>query len=161
MTVHEFDVWLPCFCSFRWSRAAVAVPRRPRRRRRSRSSPEHGAAPDDPAGSTGHSLVPRSHRQRDVHVRGGPQTNLQSFCTTIHRSENGWLLDHPDVININDSCNTPPAQISTQGEYNVLRADAAGHLGASRTQKPAASRAASPESIAPSRSTGSVTPSRE
>ena len=45
-----------------------------------------------------------------------PQTNLQSFRTTI-RSENGWL---PITLTSSTSMipgNTPPAQISTQGEF--------------------------------------------
>jgi hypothetical protein len=49
-----------------------------------------------------------------------PQTNLQSFRTTI-RSENGWL---PITLTSSTSMipgNTPPAQISTQGEYNSPR----------------------------------------
>lgn len=49
-----------------------------------------------------------------------PQTNLQSFRTTI-RSENGWL---PIALSSSTSMipgNTPPAQISTQGEYESPR----------------------------------------
>ena len=49
-----------------------------------------------------------------------PQTSLQSFRTTI-RSENGWL---PITLTSSTSMipgNTPPAQISTQGEYNSPR----------------------------------------
>ena len=49
-----------------------------------------------------------------------PQTNLQSFRTTI-RSENSWL---PIALTSSTSMipgNTPPAQISTQGEYNSPR----------------------------------------
>lgn len=49
-----------------------------------------------------------------------PQTNLQSFRTTI-RSENGWL---PFTLTSSTSMipgNTPPAQISTQGEYDSPR----------------------------------------
>jgi hypothetical protein len=49
-----------------------------------------------------------------------PQTNLQSFRTTI-RSENGWL---PITLTSSTSMipgNTPPAQISTQGEYESPR----------------------------------------
>ena len=49
-----------------------------------------------------------------------PQTNLQSFRTTI-RSENGWL---PIALTSSTSMipgNTPPAQISTQGEYESPR----------------------------------------
>jgi hypothetical protein len=49
-----------------------------------------------------------------------PQTNQQSFRTTI-RSENGWL---PITLTSSTSMipgNTPPAQISTQGEYDSPR----------------------------------------
>ena len=49
-----------------------------------------------------------------------PQTNLQSFRTTI-RSENGWL---PITLTSSTSMipgNTAPAQISTQGEYDSPR----------------------------------------
>ena len=49
-----------------------------------------------------------------------PQTNLQSFRTMI-RSENGWL---PIALTSSTSMipgNTPPAQISTQGEYESPR----------------------------------------
>jgi len=49
-----------------------------------------------------------------------PQTNLQTFRTTI-RSENGWL---PITLTSSTSMipgNTPPAQISTQGEYDSPR----------------------------------------
>lgn len=49
-----------------------------------------------------------------------PQTNLQSFRTTV-RSENGWL---PITLTSSTSMipgNTPPAQISTQGEYDSPR----------------------------------------
>jgi len=49
-----------------------------------------------------------------------PQTNLQSFRTTI-RSENGWL---PIMLTSSTSMipgNTAPAQISTQGEYDSPR----------------------------------------
>jgi len=49
-----------------------------------------------------------------------PQTNLQSFRTTI-RSENAWL---PISLTSSTSMipgNTPPAQISTQGEYDSPR----------------------------------------
>ena len=49
-----------------------------------------------------------------------PQTNLQSFRTTIC-SENGWL---PITLTSSTSMipgNTPPAQISTQGEYDSPR----------------------------------------
>lgn len=49
-----------------------------------------------------------------------PQTNLQTFRTTI-RSENSWL---PITLTSSTSMipgNTPPAQISTQGEYDSPR----------------------------------------
>ena len=49
-----------------------------------------------------------------------PQTNLQTFRTTI-RSENGWL---PITLTSSTAMipgNTPPAQISTQGEYDSPR----------------------------------------
>ena len=49
-----------------------------------------------------------------------PQTNLQAFRTTI-RSENGWL---PITLTSSTSMipgNSPPAQISTQGEYDSPR----------------------------------------
>lgn len=49
-----------------------------------------------------------------------PQTNLQSFRTTV-RSENSWL---PITLTSSTSMipgNMPPAQISTQGEYNSPR----------------------------------------
>ena len=49
-----------------------------------------------------------------------PQTNLQAFRTTI-RSENGWL---PIALTSSTSMipgSSPPAQISTQGEYESPR----------------------------------------
>ena len=49
-----------------------------------------------------------------------PQTNLQTFRTTI-RSQNAWL---PLTLSASTSMipgNTPPAQISTQGEYDSPR----------------------------------------
>jgi hypothetical protein len=49
-----------------------------------------------------------------------PQTNLQTFRSTI-RSENGWL---PITLSASTAIipgNTPPAQISTQGEYQSPR----------------------------------------
>ena len=49
-----------------------------------------------------------------------PQTNQQTFRTTV-RSENGWL---PITLTSSTSMipgNTPPAQISTQGEYDSPR----------------------------------------
>ena len=49
-----------------------------------------------------------------------PQTNFQTFRTTI-RSENGWL---PITLSSSTSMipgNSPPAQISTQGEYDSPR----------------------------------------
>ena len=49
-----------------------------------------------------------------------PQTNLQTFRTTI-QSQNTWL---PITLTTSTSMipgNTPPAQISTQGEYDSPR----------------------------------------
>jgi hypothetical protein len=49
-----------------------------------------------------------------------PQTNLQTFRSTI-RSENSWL---PITLSASTTIipgNTPPAQISTQGEYQSPR----------------------------------------
>ena len=49
-----------------------------------------------------------------------PQTNQQTFRTTV-RSENGWL---PVTLTLSTAMipgNTPPAQISTQGEYDSPR----------------------------------------
>jgi hypothetical protein len=49
-----------------------------------------------------------------------PQTNLQTFRSTI-RSENSWL---PITLSASTTIipgNTPPAQISTQGEYQSHR----------------------------------------
>ena len=49
-----------------------------------------------------------------------PQTNLQSFRSTI-QSQNGWL---PITLSASTAIipgNTPPAQISTQGEYQSPR----------------------------------------
>src|SRR5262245_35700784 len=49
-----------------------------------------------------------------------PQTNLQTFRSTI-RSENSWL---PITLSASTAIipgNTPPAQISTQGEYQSPR----------------------------------------
>jgi hypothetical protein len=49
-----------------------------------------------------------------------PQTNLQTFRTTI-QSQNTWL---PNTVTLSTSMipgNTPPAQISTQGEYDSPR----------------------------------------
>lgn len=49
-----------------------------------------------------------------------PQTNLQTFRTTI-RSDNGWL---PITLTSSTSMipgNMPPAQISTQGDYDSPR----------------------------------------
>ena len=49
-----------------------------------------------------------------------PQTNLQTFRTTI-QSQNAWL---PVTLTMSTSMipgNTPPAQISTQGEYESPR----------------------------------------
>ena len=50
-----------------------------------------------------------------------PQTNLQSFRATV-RSQNAWLpLDTVSTTTIVPG-NTPPAQISTQGDYASPRA---------------------------------------
>ena len=60
-----------------------------------------------------------------------PQTNQQAFRTTI-RSENGWL---PITLTSSTSMipgNTPPAQISTQGEYDSPRG-CRGSFGSSAT----------------------------
>ncbi len=79
-----------------------------------------------------------------------PQTNRQAFRTTI-RSENGWL---PITLLASTSMipgNTPPAQISTQGEYDSPRgcrgtfgsfatADARTHSGQSSPGSTARSR---------------------
>jgi len=49
-----------------------------------------------------------------------PQTNLQTFRTTI-QSQNSWL---PNTLTLSTAMipgNTPPAQISTQGEYDSPR----------------------------------------
>lgn len=45
-----------------------------------------------------------------------PQTNLQTFRTTI-RSEHSWLPITTTVSTALTPGNTPPAQISTQGEF--------------------------------------------
>ena len=60
-----------------------------------------------------------------------PQTNLQTFRTTI-QSQNAWL---PITLTMSTSMipgNTPPAQISTQGEYDSPRG-CRGTFGASAT----------------------------
>jgi len=49
-----------------------------------------------------------------------PQTNLQTFRTTM-QSQNSWL---PITVTLSTAMipgNTPPAQISTQGEYDSPR----------------------------------------
>ena len=49
-----------------------------------------------------------------------PQTNLQTFRSTI-RSENSWLAITMTASTAIIPGNTPPAQISTQGDYNSPR----------------------------------------
>ena len=49
-----------------------------------------------------------------------PQTNLQTFKATI-RSENSWLPMTTVSTTAIIPGNTPPAQISTQGDYNSPR----------------------------------------
>jgi hypothetical protein len=49
-----------------------------------------------------------------------PQTNLQSFRTTV-RSDHPWLTITTTATTALTPANTPPAQISTQGEFNSLR----------------------------------------
>ena len=50
-----------------------------------------------------------------------PQTNLQSFRTTV-RSEHAWLTMATTATTAITPGNTPPAQISTQGEFDSPRA---------------------------------------
>lgn len=49
-----------------------------------------------------------------------PQTNLQSFRTTV-RSEHPWLTITTTATTALTPGNTPPAQISTQGEFTSPR----------------------------------------
>jgi hypothetical protein len=49
-----------------------------------------------------------------------PQTNLQSFRTTV-RSEHAWLTMTTTATTALTPANTPPAQISTQGEFDSAR----------------------------------------
>ena len=49
-----------------------------------------------------------------------PQTNLQSFRTTV-RSEHAWLTMATTATTAITPGNTPPAQISTQGEFDSPR----------------------------------------
>ena len=49
-----------------------------------------------------------------------PQTNLQSFRTTV-RSEHPWLTMMTTATTALTPGNTPPTQISTQGEFNSPR----------------------------------------
>ena len=49
-----------------------------------------------------------------------PQTNLQSFTTTI-RSQDPWLAIETTAATALTPGNTPPTSISTQGEYNSPR----------------------------------------
>lgn len=49
-----------------------------------------------------------------------PQTNLQSFRTTV-RSEHPWLTMTTTATTALSPANTPPTQISTQGEFDSPR----------------------------------------
>ena len=49
-----------------------------------------------------------------------PQTNLQTFRTTV-RSEHAWLTMATTATTAITPGNTPPAQISTQGEFDSPR----------------------------------------
>jgi len=49
-----------------------------------------------------------------------PQTNLQSFRTTV-RSEHAWLTMTTTATTALTPGNTPPTQISTQGEFDSPR----------------------------------------
>lgn len=49
-----------------------------------------------------------------------PQTNLQSFRATV-RSEHGWLTMATIATSALSPGNVPPAQISTQGEFDSPR----------------------------------------
>jgi hypothetical protein len=49
-----------------------------------------------------------------------PQTNLQSFRTTV-RSDHAWLAMSTTATTALTPGNTPPAQISTQGEFTSPR----------------------------------------
>ncbi len=49
-----------------------------------------------------------------------PQTNLQSFRTTV-RSEHAWLMMTTTATTTLTPGNTPPTQISTQGEFDSPR----------------------------------------
>jgi hypothetical protein len=49
-----------------------------------------------------------------------PQTNLQSFRTTV-RSDHSWLTMTTTATTALTPGNTPPTQISTQGEFNSPR----------------------------------------
>lgn len=49
-----------------------------------------------------------------------PQTNLQSFTTTI-RSQDPWLVMETTATTALTPGNTPPTSISTQGGYNSPR----------------------------------------
>jgi hypothetical protein len=49
-----------------------------------------------------------------------PQTNLQSFRTTV-RSDHAWLTMTTTATTALTPGNTPPAQISTQGEFTSPR----------------------------------------
>ena len=121
MTRDAIRQWPVLLCSCRWPPAVTVV--------------------HDADGADGGAVLPRRHMaghdddsaRSDGRVPGSPvsgpvtwtfevvpQTNLQSFRTTI-RSENGWL---PITLTSSTSMipgNTPPAQISTQGEYESPR----------------------------------------
>ena len=122
---------LPVVLLFRADRAAVTVVRRRPHRRRTQSflvGTWRGTMTIQPD-PTVRNLEPPVSGTVTWTFEVVPQTNLQSFRTTI-RSENGWL---PITLTSSTSMipgNTPPAQISTQGEYNP-RADAVGHSGVS------------------------------
>ena len=88
-----------------------------------------------------------------------PQTNLQSFRTMI-RSENGWL---PIALTSSTSMipgNTPPAQISTQGEYDSPRG-CRGTFGSFATAETRTIQGSITGVDCPVPFTGSVTPTTE
>ena len=73
-------------------------------------------------------------RRDHVDVRGCPQTNLQTFKATI-RSEHAWL----PITTIGSTAlapsGTPPAHISTQGDYSSPRG-CRGTFGSAGTAEP-------------------------
>ena len=81
--------------------AGAVVPRRNMARHHDDSARSTGAQPGTPVSGT-----------VTWTFEVVPQTNLQSFRTTI-RSENGWLPITPDVIDVDDPGHRP-AQISTE-----------------------------------------------